>query len=675
VCDETNNICTVVPKSASTVCDDGMYCTSLTGDPGTPDHCDGAGSCTGLPVKCGPGDQCNDDVCDEDLDMCIVVPKSASTECDDGMYCTSLTGIPETPDHCDGFGSCVGIPVECSIEGCNLATCNEDDDICQCIDSSDPGDNLSIVKIFDDSPVPFNTSQSFTIIVTNTGVVNLTDVSISDDVAIPVEVTSVTPTMGSCDSPGQLIMCMVPELLVGESVIVTVDYIAGGTTVTAGGTDGYDVLIIYTNGDKLFGSTSTDPPSGIYEFANGTEVVLATEDTDTGDNTIFFPLLGYALHISCSDSFVNDIGPGFGEKGGPEEGDTPIALYDIVKSKDGVLVKECGCLLNDLDVSNKANATFDQGTVESDVVNVTILADPTFCEPCKASKKSTCPPTDPSEPPPDPSEEPGLDITKTFSSDTITENSTGTFEITVTNIGTTELTDVRVRDDLEPPSAISLTGVTENLSGGAVRTSGDCFDPPNINCLFDLPVGSLVTLTADFDVAASITDVLPFDGSGDDREDLFFRFASGETIEGSNDPVTADYSGTGTNIATGVDGNDLILGDPAFFNIHTSCSDLFTDGFTTKNKDDSGPNGPTPDNPDWRVVKFIIAKIKDGTLDKACTANYATAGIEVGEGGEIEGEVIATANVDIQPAGTGSTKQIKQKKKRQRQLRRSSSWW
>jgi len=215
--------------------------------------------------------------------------------------------------------------------------------------------------------------------------------------------------------------------------------------------------------------------------------------------------------------------------------------------------------------------------------------------------------------------------------------------------------------------------LTKQPSRGADRTGGICFVPPNINCLFNLIVGSSVTLTTVFVMAASITDVLPFDSTGDDREDLFFRFASGETIEGSNDPVTADYSGTGTNIATGVDGNDLILGNPANFSIHLSCSDFFTGGFTTKNKDDSGPNGPTPDNPDWRVVQFIIGKYKDGTLDKACTANYATAGIEGGKGGEIEEEVTATANVDIEPAGTGSTKQSKQK--RQRQLHRSSSWW
>jgi len=65
-------------------------------------------------VDCGPGDQCNDKECDDDADACKDVPKALSTPCQDGDDCTSFTGDPGTPDHCDGAGNClVGIPVDC----------------------------------------------------------------------------------------------------------------------------------------------------------------------------------------------------------------------------------------------------------------------------------------------------------------------------------------------------------------------------------------------------------------------------------------------------------------------------------------------------------------------------------------------------------------------------------
>jgi hypothetical protein len=66
-------------------------------------------------VNCGPGDQCTDDVCNEDTNACEVVPKALSTSCNDGDACTG-------PDHCNGAGECVALPLcEC---GCTGGVCH-----------------------------------------------------------------------------------------------------------------------------------------------------------------------------------------------------------------------------------------------------------------------------------------------------------------------------------------------------------------------------------------------------------------------------------------------------------------------------------------------------------------------------------------------------------------------
>jgi hypothetical protein len=83
-------------------------------------------------VDCGPGDQCKDNICDEDNDKCKAVPKAASTPCQDGLYCTSFGGKPGDADHCDGYGNCVGDPVDCSglDGGCRFGVCDEKTDSC-----------------------------------------------------------------------------------------------------------------------------------------------------------------------------------------------------------------------------------------------------------------------------------------------------------------------------------------------------------------------------------------------------------------------------------------------------------------------------------------------------------------------------------------------------------------
>lgn len=103
-------------------CDDGLWCNGL-------ETCVDNECVPGTPVDCSHlDDQCNDGVCDEDLDACVQDPKPVSTPCDNGLYC-------DGDDHCDGFGACVdlGSPIDCSHldDQCNIGVCDEEDDRCE----------------------------------------------------------------------------------------------------------------------------------------------------------------------------------------------------------------------------------------------------------------------------------------------------------------------------------------------------------------------------------------------------------------------------------------------------------------------------------------------------------------------------------------------------------------
>jgi len=114
-------------KPDDTPCDDGLWCTN-------PDTCT-AGVCGGPPRDCSHlDDQCNDGICNEELDRCEYDPFTTSTPCNNGLYC-------DGPDHCDATNAgglnpavCVnlGPPINCSHlnDQCQEGVCDEGLDDC-----------------------------------------------------------------------------------------------------------------------------------------------------------------------------------------------------------------------------------------------------------------------------------------------------------------------------------------------------------------------------------------------------------------------------------------------------------------------------------------------------------------------------------------------------------------
>jgi len=118
VCDEVGDSCVSQPKSDGTLCDDGLYCT-------VNDVCT-SGMCGGEARDCSAfGDQCNDGVCDEDLNQCLSQPKVDGTSCDDGLYCN----VGET---CQSGVCTGGATRDCDdFDICTTDSCNEATDSCE----------------------------------------------------------------------------------------------------------------------------------------------------------------------------------------------------------------------------------------------------------------------------------------------------------------------------------------------------------------------------------------------------------------------------------------------------------------------------------------------------------------------------------------------------------------
>ncbi|MBW1811263.1 MAG: hypothetical protein JRJ87_23940 [Deltaproteobacteria bacterium] len=117
-CNEGSDQCDQVPANEDLGCDDGLYCTD-------PDTCTG-GICSGPARNCsGAGDQCNNGVCDDDLDVCEPDPVADGTLCDDALFCT-------VTDICTA-GVCDGAARDCSFldDGCNNGICDDGDDQCE----------------------------------------------------------------------------------------------------------------------------------------------------------------------------------------------------------------------------------------------------------------------------------------------------------------------------------------------------------------------------------------------------------------------------------------------------------------------------------------------------------------------------------------------------------------
>lgn len=111
----------------TSTCDDGLYCNGL--ETFVSDSCQ-----AGTPPDCSTlTDQCNDGVCNEDIDACEAQPVNEGGDCDDDDLCTET-------DVCTA-GVCAGTDVDCSHldDACNVGTCNPADGSCEAVPTNEGG--------------------------------------------------------------------------------------------------------------------------------------------------------------------------------------------------------------------------------------------------------------------------------------------------------------------------------------------------------------------------------------------------------------------------------------------------------------------------------------------------------------------------------------------------------
>ncbi len=133
--------CVAVPANDGLACDDGLFCS-------VGDRCE-HGACTGAaPLACPGGSPCEAGACDETNDVCVLVPANDGAPCDDGQACTgdgtcSMGQCAPGPIDCSALDNACNVGV-CTVSGCvalhepNGTPCN-DGNACTASDSCNAG--------------------------------------------------------------------------------------------------------------------------------------------------------------------------------------------------------------------------------------------------------------------------------------------------------------------------------------------------------------------------------------------------------------------------------------------------------------------------------------------------------------------------------------------------------
>jgi len=209
----------------------------------------------------------------------------------------------------------------------------------------------------------------------------------------------------------------------------------------------------------------------------------------------------------------------------------------------------------------------------------------------------------------------------------VEQGTTGFFEIVVDNAITapSDAVGVVISDIVHPSLAVT-----------SVITSGDvdCTDMDSnlqtIDCVADIPAGTSVTVTVQYQAAEFLNPDDP--SSTTEGDDFRFVFLNGYILEGSSDTngeafimVTApdgtvsewEYDGTKNEVnfdpslILDADGFQ-VFPDGNLFTMHLSCSDLFVDGWGQA----GGPLEGADD--EWRISSWSVLRYNQNGFFKGC---------------------------------------------------------
>jgi hypothetical protein len=217
---------------------------------------------------------------------------------------------------------------------------------------------ISIVKTFVDDAVIAGAfvGSAFTLEVTNDGNVTLSDALITDLVDSRLYVTAVdftTPTAGGGEncSVGQNISCSIPTLAVGESAIITVEFMVASDVEEADGIDGLNDADAVTNTADVAAEAPLGDPSDPADD-------IKDEDSDNIDILV-------EINLSIVKTFLEQDDDGFC---------TEVSESSIEQGKEGcftmVVSNDGPSDAVDVDVTDMVNSVLE--IAELDGVNVTL---------------------------------------------------------------------------------------------------------------------------------------------------------------------------------------------------------------------------------------------------------------------------------------------------------------
>ncbi len=260
----------------------------------------------------------------------------------------------------DGDGNNDAINNEACVDTDQTPEACDEDDVTV---DQEPAHELE--KTFAEDEVGVGETSSFTLEYTNTGNVTLTDIEITDDVQPLLQVQEPYTTGGDAavdcpdpDSNPQTVTCEVAELAPGESVTITVDFLAlplaNEIVGDNGETSGANYVFYFENGYVLYGSTQSGDATLVDPAGNETDADVEGRNQDIYFN-VPFGGDGFQLHLSCSEVFID----GFGDTG-PTAADDPewrILAYEVLRFNTNGLFKDCGQVFAPFEVENSATAT------------------------------------------------------------------------------------------------------------------------------------------------------------------------------------------------------------------------------------------------------------------------------------------------------------------------------